>query len=500
MPRHRSLTVISFATTVAIAPTGAQTMTPATRAALDSAVDWLAAKEFLPGVAVAIVSGDQIIYRRDAGWADREARRRVDANTVFYIASITKPFTALATTLLDRDGILRLDATVAQILPGVRLGDGVDPSRITVRQLLSHTHGVNGNGPVQYRAAFSGEVDRGAMLRALALHGPVEGGTAFRYSNFGYNLLSLAIDSIAGKPWQDVLAERVFRPLGFRSTSARVSEIPRDRLIAVYRPSPDGLERIPFGKADANMQAAGGIVTTSTELARFIVMEMNGGRIDGRQVFPADVIAETQRQATTQSQNFVGLQRFAYALGWQHGLLDGDTLLHHMGGFPGFSASASFMPRHRIGFVSLTNGGFGSNAEIPLMMYAYALLTGKREAAARHRATLDSLVVPAARARTSMAADRARRAERPQTMALPFTVYAGRYENAMWGSLQVSVRDGRIVVRNGVLEAVAEVYDGTRHQLRVELDADVGRLMTFDVADGRPRAVEYNGVRFDRVR
>jgi CubicO group peptidase (beta-lactamase class C family) len=481
------------------APLSAQTaLDAASRAALDSVIDRLTGQELLPGLAVAIVSGDRVIYRRDAGWADREAGRRVDAGTVFYIASATKPLTALATTLLDRDGIVALDATVSQILPGAAFGAGVDPSRITVRQLLSHTHGIDGNGPVVYRAAFSGEIDRAAMMRALSAHGPAESGTAFRYTNFGYNLLSLAIDSVAGKPWQDVLAERVFQPLGMRSTSARVSEIARDRLAMPYRVSPDGLERLPYAKVDANMQAAGGVVSSTADLARLVIAELNGGRIDGRQAIPADVIAETQRPVASFSEESEGISRFAYGLGWNHGVLDGDTVVHHLGGFPGFAAGVSFMPSRRLGVVWLVNGGFGQ--PMPLVGYAYALLTGKVEAAARHRGMLDSAGPRAAERRAAVAADRARRAQRPQTMALPFDAYTGRYEDAIWGSLEVSMRDGRLVVRNGVLECVAEVYDGTQHRLRVELEPGAGRVVTFEVVDGHPASAEYNGVRYRRVR
>jgi hypothetical protein len=85
-------------------------------------------------------------------------------------------------------------------------------------------------------------------------------------------------------------------------------------------------------------------------------------------------------------------------------------------------------------------------------------------------------------------------------MALPFDAYAGRYEHPAWGSLTVSTRDGRLVVRNGVLECVAEVFDGARHRLRVELEPGTGRVVTFEVVDGRPVSAEYNGVRYRRVR
>jgi hypothetical protein len=84
-------------------------------------------------------------------------------------------------------------------------------------------------------------------------------------------------------------------------------------------------------------------------------------------------------------------------------------------------------------------------------------------------------------------------------MALPFDAYAGRYEDPLWGSLEVAVRDGRPVVRNGVLESVAEVFDGAQHRLRVELEPGAGRVVTFEVVDGRPVSAEYNGVRYRRV-
>jgi hypothetical protein len=132
--------------------------------------------------------------------------------------------------------------------------------------------------------------------------------------------------------------------------------------------------------------------------------------------------------------------------------------------------------------------------------YAYALLTGKADAAARYRTMMESALPRLAQGRAEVAADRARRAQRPQTMALPFSAYAGVYEDPAWGSLEVSVRGDRIVVRNGVLECVAEVYDGTQHQIRVELEPRSGRVVAFQVVEGRPVSAEYNRIRYLRVR
>jgi hypothetical protein len=84
-------------------------------------------------------------------------------------------------------------------------------------------------------------------------------------------------------------------------------------------------------------------------------------------------------------------------------------------------------------------------------------------------------------------------------MALPFSAYVGRYENVAWGLIEVALRDGKLVVRNGALESVSEVYDGAQHQIRVELEPATGRVLAFRVENGRPTALEYNGIRFARV-
>jgi CubicO group peptidase (beta-lactamase class C family) len=172
------------------AAAGQDQMPVRARAELDSLIDLSVAREYTPGLGIAIVRDGRVIYQRSAGWADREAGRRVDSGTLFYIASSTKSFTALATVLLDRAGGLGLDWTLARILPGARVAPGLDASQITVRQLLTHTHGMTGDGPVSYRAAYSGEIERGAMIGAIAAHGAAEGGTGYRYSNVGYNILS----------------------------------------------------------------------------------------------------------------------------------------------------------------------------------------------------------------------------------------------------------------------------------------------------------------------
>lgn len=474
-------------------------MPAAARTAIDGVLDQAVADNLVPGLAIAIVRDGRVIYERNVGLADLDAKRAVAPDTLFYIASCTKSFTALATVLLDRAGVLKLDSTLAQILPEAKLAPGLDPATITVRQLLTHTHGIAGDGPLSYRAAYSGEIDRDAMLRALTAHQPATQGTAFSYSNVGYNVLSLAIDRLEKQPWQDVLAARVFKPAGLTSTTARVSTFPLRRLALPYRPSPTGLSPLPYAKQDPNMQAAGGMLSTSRDLARYLTALMDGGMIDGKRVFPADVIEETQKVHAKFSGRAGSMERDGYALGWNTGTLDGERVLQHGGGFPGFSASLSFMPARRLGVVITTNGGYGPQLQDALMGYAHALLLGNDAAAAKYQQQFIDMTGAVAKDRQAIEADRARRAARPQKTALPLATYAGRYVNDIWGSLIVTVRDGRAYVRNGILESVTEVYDGDKHALRAEIVPGSGVVLQFIENGGKLTAVTYGGQRYERV-
>jgi CubicO group peptidase (beta-lactamase class C family) len=499
MRRHVTPLLVSVLVASAANAQARRVIPDAVRAALDEVIDAAVRQHATPGFALAIVDAHGILYRRDAGFADIEAGRRVTPQTVFYIASSTKSFTALATMLMDKDGVLDLDMPLARALPGVRWASGIAANEIPFRDLFTHTHGIN-DGPVSYRAAFSGQIERREMLSALSAHEPGSWGRTFRYSNLGYNIASLAIDSIAKKSWKDVLDERIFQPLEMRSTTGYVSRVARDRLAMPYRVSPEGLSRLPYAKGDANMQSAGGLVSTIDDLSRWVSVQLGEGRLGGKQIFPAEIIREAHRIHARHEQMFDGIARHGYGMGWQRGTLDGDTLVHHFGGFPGFAAHVSFMPQHRIGIVAFANGGVGPQVQGVITSYAYALVANKAQAAARYRARLDSLPALVSQRRSAVAADLERRRARPQVTALPIESYAGRYENPAWGRIDARVKDGTLVITWGLLEGVAEVFDGSKHQLRVELSPGEGQVVTFTVDGGRVTGASSNGVTFERVK
>ena len=460
----------------------------------------------VPGLAMAVVRGDETVYTRGAGLADVEANVPFTADTPFYIASVTKPFTALLATILDREGTLPLDATLADLFPDVPFDPALEADQVTVRHLLSHTAGID-NGPIGFRAAFTGEHTPARMRQLLAgtvVEEDSPRGT-FEYTNVGYNILSLHLDELDGGPWQDLLADRLFAPLGMTRTTAYASEASSWRPTMPYTGTPDGsAQRIALVKHDDTMQAAGGMISTANDLARWLQLHLNEGRLDGRQLVPADVIAEVHQPiAVDRGDSFGPFERDGYSLGWQTGTYNGDAMLHHFGGFAGFHTHTSFMPDRDLGVVVLANNsGTGGRLAVLLATFAYdwwnadpadrdAIVARTREARdeikARMQASLD-------RDAQSLAA----RAERTWQLSLDPTAYTGTYVNANYGTMVVEQVDGELATRFGRLHAVATPFTQPE-TMRVELIPGRGQVLAFRLNGGRADALRWSGETFERV-
>ena len=456
---------------------------------------WLA-----PGAAVAVVHGDEVVYLKGFGYADVAKGRKVTPETVFYIASSTKSFTGLAAAILDLRGELDLDQSLAHYLPQLRLQGPLSPGDIALRDLLTHTHGIGNSGPVSFLAAYSGTASHDRMVELIAAHGAAENGRAFRYSNIGYNVASLAMDQELGMSWKDVLQREIFEPLGMTATTGYVSRVPREELALPYGAEAVGFRELHYAKGDENMHAAGGLVTTAADLAKWLEVNLNGGRLDGRSVLPEAAFEQAHRPHAQQDNAFRKFSRTGYGLGWQTGEYDGDTFLHHFGGFSGFHAHVSLMPEHKIGVAVLVNeSSLGSFLADIVARYAYDTLLEKERVDETYATELAELKRNAAQRRERIAADRARRAARPQTLPHPLTAYAGVYENPEYGRVEFRLVGDKLEATMGRLWSAVEVYDGKANALRVELTGG-GSVVRFQFGeDDRAEGLQFGPATFRRV-
>jgi CubicO group peptidase (beta-lactamase class C family) len=468
---------------------------------IDSMVKRVMAVSGTPGLSVAVVHGDMPILVRGYGLADIERGRPVTANTVFYIASTTKAFTALNVALMAEQGTLSLDAPVSSYLPGVQWGENVHADSITLRRLLTHTHGIENSGPVVYRTAFSGVHTNQLLKDLLRYHPASSAGATYRYTNVGYNIAGLVIDEVTKSKWQDLLETNVLKPLGMNSTTAYLSRFDSAQLAMPYSPEPAGPRRVHYAKGDGNMQAAGGLVSTAADLAKWLEMQINLGRLDGKQVFPARVVAETQRiQAPIEVKEGGGATpSIGYTLGWNVSVVNGDTVLHHGGGFSAFRTYIAFGKNSKIGVALMTNeSAYGGRVIDFLTDYVIDRARGVTDTEERFNERLAPFEAQLQKGREAIAADRARRAARPQMLPLPMQAYAGTYENAQIGTMRWTVSDGRLWAEIGLLKSIAEVFDGTTHRLRVEMEPGSGEVVEFKVVDGKVTGVKFSNRDFVR--
>jgi CubicO group peptidase (beta-lactamase class C family) len=440
-------------------------------------------------VGLAIVRDGKPYYAAGYGLADVEHQVRADANTGYYIASSTKSYTGLACAVLASRGLIDLDAPIAKYLPEVTS----DAGKITLRQFLTHTAPIE-NEPIVFRTAYSGEHTPAQLVSLLNSSRPRKEG--FQYDNLGYVVASLVIERVTGKPWQCALDELVFAPLGMRATTAYMSEAQRRALALPYEANRRAeMVRSEFVKNDQMMHAAGGIVTTPTDLTRWLAANVNDGRIDSRQLIAAAPFAEAHRQQVAAAVQREAFKASGYGFGWYVADYAGDKVLFHLGGFEGWRAHVSFMPEKKIGVAVVTNSGGMSGVVMNFLAASvYDRLLGKADSN-----QLPKLAENMKKQHEQFIAGVAERAKRPWMLKHPNEAYVGRYANPQFGDLTIEQRGDKLYASLEHLTSVVEAFTEPE-SARVEIVPNSGSVLRFAFEGDAVTAVKWDDEVFQRVR
>lgn len=325
------------------APATAQSLTPEEQQKIDAAVASSLATYGVPAASVAVVRGGRIVMAKAYGKASETLPVATSAMP-FQIASNSKQFTAAALLLLEDEGKLSLDDTVAKYLPGISGGD-----RITIRQLLSHTSGLQDYWPHDYSFA--------AMAKPVTPQGIVDiwakkpldyaPGTKWQYSNTGYVVAGMIAEKVSGMPLLSFLQKRVFKPLGMTSAM--------DQDLAIGARYPQGYGRAALGPvrpavpaARGWLYAAGELSMTAEDLAKWDIARMN------RALLPKDdwEAQETSVKLTDGTDTKYGLGVFTNDR-------DGRHAITHTGEAVGFLSVNNVYPDDKAAIVVLTNSWSG---------------------------------------------------------------------------------------------------------------------------------------------
>ena len=304
------------------------------------------ARHGIPGLALAITHGDRILHVR--GYGEARDGVPVTGQTQFRIASLSKSVTALAALQLVDAGQIGLDAPVARYLPDFALATPASLARITVRQLLNHTSGLADAGFV---SGLGGQqqslTDRTASLGAAQAVAPP--GAAFHYFDPNYQLLARLVEVVSGQAFATYLQQHIFAPLDMRgSVSALTSALPArsTELLAQGHILAYGTA-VALPELSGFLGGSGGVVSTASDMAHFLIAQGNQGTYLGRSALSANGIALMQTPPVS-----VGS---SYAMGWIASSVNGTQTIEHNGVLSTFYADAVLLPQIGYGFVLLYN-------------------------------------------------------------------------------------------------------------------------------------------------
>jgi hypothetical protein len=288
-----------------------------------------------------------------------------------------------------------------------------------------------------------------------------------------------------------------------RETHSRVSGLDPRRIALPHDLTATGAYRVlPFQKTDATMNSAGGHLATVADLARWITVQMDSGRIEGRQVFPPSAVALGHRMLAAHtregSRRFAQFTRDGWGAGWDLGRYEGEPMVSRFGGYSATRSHISFLPRRRIGFVGETTAEVAGPIIHLLAALVFDLEAGRPEGMGRARARLEALVDSLPAARAQVAASDSVRSARQKAPSRPIGSFAGVFEAPGYGRIGFEARGGGLWFRWGVLSGPVELLDGARDQLRIEI-AGQGTAARFGFDDrGRATSVTVNDVVFRR--
>jgi len=253
------------------------------------------AKNEIAGAVTVVISKDKVLHLETTGFANVAEKKPMQADTLFWIASMTKPITGTAVMMLQDEGKLNVNDLVAKYLPefaDLKTPSG-KPANLTIKQIMTHTSGLGeASGPEAVKAKTL------ADLVPIWLAAPMqyEPGEKWRYTQSGINAAARIVEVVSGMSFDVFLQKRLFDPLGMKSTTFYPTDEQRARLVTAYSKTKDSgqLEPVPpradFGTRNRPPQGNGGLFSTGPDYARFCQMLLNGGTLNGHRYLSSEAM------------------------------------------------------------------------------------------------------------------------------------------------------------------------------------------------------------------
>jgi CubicO group peptidase (beta-lactamase class C family) len=338
-----NLCILSFTIAAAVSDSSVRRLFDA--AAIDRFIAMQVARHHVPGLALAITQGDQVVFVR--GYGLESELVPVSGNTQFRIASLSKSFTAMAVLQLVEANLIDLDAPIKRYLPDFALADSSMAMRITVRQLLNQTSGLADKGFIE---GLNGQQEtlKGRVASLGAARSIDQPGSSFYYFDPNYQVLARLVEVISGQPFNAYLQQHVFEPLNMGSTVSALTSVPptHSKHLAQGHVIGYGIPLV-VPELSGFLGGSGGVISTAADMANYLIAQGNQGRYKGGRVLSASSMSLIQTPPSDLGSS--------YAMGWISSYLHDAKTIEHNGVLSSYFAEAVLLPENGYGFVLLYN-------------------------------------------------------------------------------------------------------------------------------------------------
>lgn len=329
-------------------------------AAIEKAIEARRLELGIPGLSLAIVKDDKVIYMKGLGVKDFERKLPVTPDTLFAIGSASKAFTGMAIAISADEGRLSLDDSPKKFLPYFTLRDTDAAAKITIRDLLAHRSGLNRTD----LAMVTNQLNREELIKVAGQAKPTAKlGEKFQYQNVMYAAAGEVVARAQNSTWDKVIANKIFKPLGMKASDTTAAQMQKSKDFSFgydYNATTKVTRRLPQREIPA-AAPAGAINSSARDMTQWLRFMLAGGVIDGKRL-----VSEKSFNETINKQMNIG-GTVDYGLGWFLRKWNGHKIVEHGGNIDGFNAQVALMPDQNLGFVLMTNvtgsplGGFAMN-------------------------------------------------------------------------------------------------------------------------------------------
>lgn len=317
-----------------------------TRTRIENYVRQQASADHVPGTAVGIADGGRPVLQRGFGNAT--------ADTSFFLGSLSKSFTALAVMQLAGQGKVNLHAPVRAYIPWFKVGDGSESGNITVLQLLDQTSGISGKAGLA-GLAFAPATTFVQAIKVFETFPLIAGpGKVFQYSNANYTIAGYIVQQASGQSYDSYVRQHIFAPLGMTHTYAVTGTASEQGLTRGYA-TWFGLTKPLTDQVAAPLVPAGYIISSASDMMRYLTAQMNGGVYNGTRIASAKAMQQMHAPlAPTGGQPPVP-GATSYGLGWGVGTISSTPVIVHDGQLRDFDTAMAILPQQKVAVVVLMN-------------------------------------------------------------------------------------------------------------------------------------------------